>query len=582
MSWLEKINSPQDLKKLNQGELRVYADELRAFIIDTVSKTGGHFAANLGAVELAVALHYVFDTPHDKLVWDVGHQAYPHKIITGRRDEFAGLRQFDGISGFPKMSESEYDAFGTGHSSTSISAVLGMAAADKLQNIQRQHIAVIGDGALSAGQAFEGLNNLGFLNLPVIVILNDNHIGIDPVAGALNDYLKSLEDGKPNLFTRLGFAYKGGVDGHNLEQLVQVLKEAKNTQKPLLLHIRTTKGKGFAPAELEQTRWHSTSGFDKINPLGQTNKNAGAKFQDIAGKKLLQLAQAHKDVVAVTPAMVSGSSLHLMQKEYPDRVFDVAIAEQHAVTFAAGMAASGLRPFCFLYSTFLQRAMDQIIHDVCLQNLPVVFCIDRAGLVGEDGATHHGAFDMSLLHTIPNATICAPASLQELEEMMDFAYRHTQGPVFLRYPRGTGLAQLENRTNIEEGKAQLLATGNNIALLSYGTMIERVLDVANQLHQRGLNTTIINMRFVKPLDENMLQSLSNNHTLLCTFEDAAVIGGLGSTVSMWLHKNNLTNKLLTFGIPDEFIPHGKTSQLFDYCGLSADDISRQIVKFAAL
>ncbi len=582
MSWLEKINSPQDLKKLNQGELRVYADELRAFIIDTVSKTGGHFAANLGAVELALALHYVFDTPHDKLVWDVGHQAYPHKIITGRRDEFAGLRQFDGISGFPKMSESEYDAFGTGHSSTSISAVLGMAAADKLQNIQRQHIAVIGDGALSAGQAFEGLNNLGFLNLPVIVILNDNHIGIDPVAGALNDYLKSLEDGKPNLFTRLGFAYKGGVDGHNLEQLVQVLKEAKNTQKPLLLHIRTTKGKGFAPAELEQTRWHSTSGFDKINPLGQTNKNAGAKFQDIAGKKLLQLAQVHKDVVAVTPAMVSGSSLHFMQKEYPDRVFDVAIAEQHAVTFAAGMAASGLRPFCFLYSTFLQRAMDQIIHDVCLQNLPVVFCIDRAGLVGEDGATHHGAFDMSLLHTIPNATICAPASLQELEEMMDFAYRHTQGPVFLRYPRGTGLAQLENRTNIEEGKAQLLATGNNIALLSYGTMIERVLDVANQLHQRGLNTTIINMRFVKPLDENMLQSLSNNHTLLCTFEDAAVIGGLGSTVSMWLHKNNLTNKLLTFGIPDEFIPHGKTSQLFDYCGLSADDISRQIVKFAAL
>ncbi|MCZ2131227.1 MAG: 1-deoxy-D-xylulose-5-phosphate synthase [Bacteroidia bacterium] len=582
MSWLEKINSPQDLKKLNQGELRVYADELRAFIIDTVSKTGGHFAANLGAVELAVALHYVFDTPHDKLVWDVGHQAYPHKIITGRRDEFAGLRQFDGISGFPKMSESEYDAFGTGHSSTSISAVLGMAAADKLQNIQRQHIAVIGDGALSAGQAFEGLNNLGFLNLPVIVILNDNHIGIDPVAGALNDYLKSLEDGKPNLFTRLGFAYKGGVDGHNLEQLVQVLKEAKNTQKPLLLHIRTTKGKGFAPAELEQTRWHSTSGFDKINPLGQTNKNAGAKFQDIAGKKLLQLAQVHKDVVAVTPAMVSGSSLHFMQKEYPDRVFDVAIAEQHAVTFAAGMAASGLRPFCFLYSTFLQRAMDQIIHDVCLQNLPVVFCIDRAGLVGEDGATHHGAFDMSLLHTIPNATICAPASLQELEEMMDFAYRHTQGPVFLRYPRGTGLAQLENRTNIEEGKAQLLATGNNIALLSYGTMIERVLDVANQLHQRGLNTTIINMRFVKPLDENMLQSLSNNHTLLCTFEDAAVIGGLGSTVSMWLHKNNLTNKLLTFGIPDEFIPHGKTSQLFDYCSLSADDISRQIVKFAAL
>lgn len=582
MSWLEKINSPQDLKKLNQGELRVYADELRAFIIDTVSKTGGHFAANLGAVELAVALHYVFDTPHDKLVWDVGHQAYPHKIITGRRDEFAGLRQFDGISGFPKMSESEYDAFGTGHSSTSISAVLGMAAADKLQNIQRQHIAVIGDGALSAGQAFEGLNNLGFLNLPVIVILNDNHIGIDPVAGALNDYLKSLEDGKPNLFTRLGFAYKGGVDGHNLEQLVQVLKEAKNTQKPLLLHIRTTKGKGFAPAELEQTRWHSTSGFDKINPLGQTNKNAGAKFQDIAGKKLLQLAQAHKDVVAVTPAMVSGSSLHFMQKEYPDRVFDVAIAEQHAVTFAAGMAASGLRPFCFLYSTFLQRAMDQIIHDVCLQNLPVVFCIDRAGLVGEDGATHHGAFDLSLLHAISNATICAPASLQELEEMMDFAYLHTQGPVFLRYPRGTGLAKLENRINVEEGKAQLLATGNHIALLSYGTMIERVLDVANLLKQNGVNATIVNVRFVKPLDESMLQSLLKNHNLLCTFEDAAVIGGLGSAVSIWLHKNNLSNKLLTFGIPDEFIPHGKTSQLFDYCGLSADDISKQIVKFASL
>ncbi|MCO6495454.1 MAG: 1-deoxy-D-xylulose-5-phosphate synthase [Bacteroidetes bacterium] len=580
MSLLEKINSPSDLKKLNQEELLVYANELRSFIIDSVSKTGGHFAANLGAVELSVALHYVFDTPEDKLVWDVGHQSYPHKVITGRRDAMTAIRQFEGISGFPRMSESKFDAFGTGHSSTSISAITGMAVADKLQNKNNKHIAVIGDGALSAGQAFEGLNNLGFLKLPVIVILNDNHIGIDPVAGALNDYLKSLEEGKPNLFTRLGFDYKGGIDGHNLGQLIEVLKEAKQTTKPLLLHIKTIKGKGFKPAELEQTKWHATSGFDKINPLGHKSANVGEKFQDIAGSKLLQLAEQHSDVVAITPAMVSGSSLHFMQNKFPERVFDVAIAEQHAVTFAAGLAAGGLRPFCFLYSTFLQRAMDQIIHDVCLQDLPVVFCIDRAGLVGEDGATHHGVFDLSLLNAIPNAVICAPATLNELEMMMDFAYNYTETPVFIRYPRGVGNKNMQSGSEIILGKSQKVKQGEKIALLSYGTMLEKAVEICNNLENHGLKPTLINMQFLKPLDEQTLNELSSSHTHFCTLEDAAVIGGLGSAVSMWLHRHDKQTKLLTLGIPDEFIPHGKTARLFDYCGLGADEAAFQILNFA--
>lgn len=579
MSLLEKINSPSDLKKLTQDELQSYADELRGFVIDTVSKTGGHLAANLGAVELAVAIHYVFNTPEDKVVWDVGHQAYPHKIITGRREAFSQLRQFQGISGFPKMNESQYDAFGTGHSSTSISAVVGMAQADKLLGKSNCHIAVIGDGALSAGQAFEGLNNLGFLKLPVIVILNDNHIGIDPVAGALNNYLKSLEEGQPNLFTRLGFAYKGGIDGHNLAQLISVLSEAKNTTIPILLHVKTVKGKGFEPAEREQTRWHSTSGFDKINPLGQHAVKAGMKYQDVAGKKLLQLAQLHQDVVAVTPAMISGSSLHFMQQAFPERVFDVAIAEQHAVTFSAGMAASGLKPFCFLYSTFMQRAMDQIIHDVCLQHLPVVFCIDRAGLVGEDGATHHGVFDLSLLHAIPNTVICTPSSVQDLETMMEFAYSYSHGPVFIRYPRGTGKETELDSALFELGKAQIVRQGEDIALLSFGTIRNRVDAVAENLLMNGINPTIVDMKFLKPLDTEMLTRLLSDHKLFCTFEDGAVVGGAGSAVSLWLHQNGLENKMYCFGIPDEFVTQGKTELLFDYYGLKVEEMSRHILKF---
>lgn len=579
MSILNSVNSPQTLRTFDLQSLEQYKDELREFLIDTISKTGGHFSANLGAVELAVALHYVFETPHDKLIWDVGHQAYPHKIITGRKEAFKDLRQWGGISGFPKMDESEYDSFGTGHSSTSISAITGMAAASKLLGKTNKHIAVIGDGALSAGQAFEGLNNLGFLKLPVLIILNDNHMGIDPVSGALNDYLAGLKEGDPNFFTRLGIEYKGPVDGHDLLGLVSVFQELKDIKTPLLLHVKTLKGKGFEPAELEQTRWHATGGFDKINPL-ENKASVGEKFQDVAGKKLLELAKINPKLVAITPAMISGSSLHFMQEVFPERVFDVGIAEQHAVTFAAGLSISGAKPFCFLYSTFLQRGLDQVIHDVCLQKLPVVFCIDRAGLVGEDGPTHHGVFDLSMLQAIPNNVICAPASLNELEDMMEFAEGFDEVPVFIRYPRGTGKRMLSNNNHpVVLGKSQVLKKGKRIALLSFGTILDKVEEVEAILKQAGFEPTLVNMRFLKPLDTNCLEGLLQDHQLFCTFEDAALIGGLGSTLSQWLHKQKASHSLLSFGIPDEFIPHGKTATLFGQIGLSSEDVAEKIVNW---
>lgn len=582
MSLLNNINAPADLRLLKTNQLPLLCDELRSFLIDTVSKTGGHFAANLGTVELAVALHYVFNTPDDKLVWDVGHQAYPHKILTDRKQLFDTLRKFNGLSGFPKVSESVYDAFGTGHSSTSISAVCGMAAAAQLNGESHRHVAIIGDGALSAGQAFEGLNNLGFLKLPVLVILNDNHMGIDPVAGALSEYLNQIHLDSPNFFENLGFEYIGANNGHNVEELVMSLMLLKNLNKPTLFHVKTVKGKGFKPAEAEQTKWHATTGFDKINPLYKESIKNDAKtpkYQDVAGLKMVELAKLNPRIVAITPAMISGSSLHFMQNEMPQRVFDVGIAEQHAVTFAAGLAIAGAKPFCFIYSTFLQRAMDQVIHDVCLQELPVVFCIDRAGVVGEDGPTHHGMFDVASLNAIPNTVICAPACASELENMMDFAANFDKLPVFIRYPRGNAHQLFYPHSPIQLGKATLLQNGKDIALLSFGDRLADVLKVAELLSLQNLNPTVVDMRFLKPLDEKLLHELSDTHGLFCCFENAASIGGFGASVAAFVATDNMPCKLLNFAFNDTFVPHGSIDKLMEVFKLTPELMAQKIVKF---
>lgn len=582
MSLLNNINAPADLRLLKTNQLPLLCDELRSFLIDTVSKTGGHFAANLGTVELAVALHYVFNTPDDKLVWDVGHQAYPHKILTDRKQLFDTLRKFNGLSGFPKVSESVYDAFGTGHSSTSISAVCGMAAAAQLNGEPHRHVAIIGDGALSAGQAFEGLNNLGFLKLPVLVILNDNHMGIDPVAGALSEYLNQIHLDSPNFFENLGFEYIGANNGHNVEELVMSLMLLKNLNKPTLFHVKTVKGKGFKPAEAEQTKWHATTGFDKINPLYKESIKNDAKtpkYQDVAGLKMVELAKLNPRIVAITPAMISGSSLHFMQNEMPQRVFDVGIAEQHAVTFAAGLAIAGAKPFCFIYSTFLQRAMDQVIHDVCLQELPVVFCIDRAGVVGEDGPTHHGMFDVASLNAIPNTVICAPACASELENMMDFAANFDKLPVFIRYPRGNAHQLFYPHSPIQLGKATLLQNGKDIALLSFGDRLADVLKVAELLSLQNLNPTVVDMRFLKPLDEKLLHELSDTHGLFCCFENAASIGGFGASVAAFVATENMPCKLLNFAFNDTFVPHGSIDKLMEVFKLTPELMAQKIVKF---
>ncbi|MBL7836552.1 MAG: 1-deoxy-D-xylulose-5-phosphate synthase, partial [Bacteroidetes bacterium] len=432
----EDIDSPLKLKKLNENQLTDYAAWLREFLIGKIAELGGHFAANLGVVELTVAIHYIFEAPVDKIIWDVGHQSYAHKILTERKKQFDTLRKLNGISGFPKMSESEFDAFGTAHSSTSISAALGYAHAAKIMDIDRQHIAIIGDGAMSAGQAFEALNNAGISNTNLTIIINDNHIGIDPSQGALSEYLDQLDYKTDNLFTDFGFQYFGPIDGHNLNELIEVFKHTKAINGPKVIHVRTLKGKGYAPAEAEQTKWHSTSKFDKLSGKGTGVVDNKAKYQDIFGRTLLEIAEKDKLVVAVTPAMISGSSLHFMQEKFPDRVFDVGIAEQHALTFSAGLAASGLKTFCCIYSTFLQRAYDQLIHDIALQNLPVILVIDRAGLVGEDGPTHHGAFDLAFLQTVPNLTILSPSDQDELRNAIYTAYQHNNGPIAIRFPRG--------------------------------------------------------------------------------------------------------------------------------------------------
>lgn len=615
---LKSINSPSDLKKLQVHDLIGLSQELRQFIIDIVSNNPGHFGASLGVVELTVALHYIFNTPHDRIIWDVGHQAYGHKILTGRRDEFHTNRKYKGLSGFPNISESEYDSFGTGHSATSISAALGMAVASELKGEIRQSIAIIGDGSLTGGLAFEGLNNGGTQKSNMLVILNDNNMAIDPNVGALKEYLLDITTSKTynkfktdvwnllgkldkigpstrsmvqklenalksallkqsNLFESLGFRYFGPVDGHDVVYLTQVLKDLKEIPGPKLLHCVTVKGKGFTPAEQNQTAWHAPGIFDKETGeriVVKTDQPTPPRFQDVFGHTIVELAEMNSKIIGITPAMPSGCSLNIMMEKMPDRSFDVGIAEQHAVTFAAGMAAEGMVPFCNIYSSFLQRAYDQVIHDVALQNLHVVFCIDRGGLVGEDGATHHGIYDIAYLRTIPNITICSPLNEEELRNMMYTSQQEGMGPWSIRYPRGNG-SMVDWRKpfkTLEVGTAKQLKEGTDIAILSLGPLGIQAIKASEMLSKEGISTAHYDMRFVKPLDTNLLKQIGKRFHTIITLEDGSLQGGFGSAVLEWLNDNDFSTRVVRLGIPNRFIEHGTPQELYKECGIDAEGI----------
>ena len=554
----------ENLKHIPVEELPALAEQLRTRIIEVIAAHGGHLGASLGVVELTIALHYVFDTPDDILVWDVGHQCYAHKLLTGRSEAFAHIRQQGGISGFPKREESQYDAFGTGHSSTSLSAVLAMALASALEgNTQRQHIAVIGDAAIASGMAFEALNHAGTTDANMLIILNDNAMAIDPTVGALKDYFKSLRQGADEtFFSDLHIKYKGTIDGHDLPALIEALKAEKNERGVRLLHVVTTKGKGFAKAEAEQVRYHSPALFDKTTgePLPEA-PTLPAKYQEVVGQTLTELARSNPKIIAITPAMSSSSGLLPLQQAFPNRVFDVGIAEQHAVTFAAGWAARGFIPYCIVYSTFLQRAYDQLIHDVALQNLPVVFCIDRAGLVGEDGATHHGVFDMAFLRPIPNLIIASPRNATELRQLLYTAQLSLPHPIAIRYPRGrcsqTDWAQPFKALPI--GKGCQLKEGTEIAVLSIGTIADLVAEQIRQ-SEAPEQYAHYDMRFLKPIDEALLHHVFTHYQKVVTIEEGS-IGGLGSAVSEFAVANNYTTPLKIITLPDVFIPHGSVAAL---------------------
>ncbi|MDG1284818.1 MAG: 1-deoxy-D-xylulose-5-phosphate synthase, partial [Flavobacteriaceae bacterium] len=529
---LKHINSVSDLRQLSPSELPQLAKELRQFIIEIVATKEGHLGASLGVVELTIALHYVFNTPDDLLIWDVGHQAYGHKILTGRKAEFHTNRQHKGISGFPKRDESVFDAFGTGHSSTSISAALGMAIASQLKGENRQHIALIGDASIASGMAFEGLNHAGVTTANLLVILNDNAIGIDPSVGALKQYLTNVKKGtqkQDNIFESLNFDYSGPIDGHDMEAIITELERLKTIEGPKFLHIITTKGKGLKQAETDQVKYHAPGKFDATTGdlISKNNKNLPPKYQDVFGLTLVELAKKNLSIVGITPAMPTGSSLKYMMEVLPDRAFDVGIAEQHAVTMAAGMATQGLIPFCNIYSTFLQRAYDQIIHDVALQSLPVIFCIDRAGLVGEDGATHHGVFDLAYLRCIPNLIIVAPRNEIELRNIMYTAQKGLAQPIAIRYPRGRGITpNWESEFEaIEIGTGVQLEQGENLAILSVGAISNTVSEAVNEL-----SCAHYDMRFIKPLDERLLHSVFKTYPKIITIEDGVIRGGFGSAV----------------------------------------------------
>ncbi|MBJ7428563.1 MAG: 1-deoxy-D-xylulose-5-phosphate synthase [Bacteroidia bacterium] len=624
--YLDPIKFPADLRKVDEADLVNVCADLRQYIIDTVSVYGGHFGASLGVVELSVALHYAFNTPYDQLVWDVGHQAYGHKILTGRRDNFYTNRVYKGISGFPKRAESEYDTFGVGHSSTSISAALGMAVASRLKGeLDRQHIAIIGDGAMTAGLAFEGLNHAGVENSNIIVILNDNCMSIDPNVGALKEYLTdittsptynkfkddvwkalnkldkvgkfssdviskihdTLKSGllrQSNMFESLRFRYFGPVDGHDVNHLVKVLEDLKKIPGPKILHCVTVKGKGYALAEKDQTKWHAPGLFDKVT--GEIYKTVSEKpqppkYQDVFGNTLVELAEANKKIVGITPAMPSGSSLNIMMKAMPDRAFDVGIAEQHAVTFSAGLATQGLVPFCNIYSSFMQRAYDQVVHDVALQNLHVVFCMDRAGLAGADGQTHHGMIDVPYMRCIPNMVVSAPMNEEELRNLMYTAsLDKNAGPFSIRYPRGNGTTP-NWKTPFQEltiGKGRKLKDGDEVAIVSFGTAGNLAAEAIEKLAEEGVNVAHYDLRFVKPIDKEMLHEVFGKYSKVITVEDGTIVGGAGSAILEFMAENNYHASVKMLGMPDKITEHGEQPELYAECGFDAKAIRTQVKK----
>ncbi|PHQ31074.1 1-deoxy-D-xylulose-5-phosphate synthase [Leeuwenhoekiella nanhaiensis] len=583
---LETIDFPSDLRELPVDKLEALAAEMRRFIIEAVAAKEGHLGASLGVVELTLALHYAFNTPYDKLIWDVGHQAYGHKIITGRRSVFDTNRQFKGISGFPKMAESEYDAFGTGHSSTSISAALGMAIASRLQgDTKREHIAVIGDASIASGMAFEALNHAGDSKANILVILNDNAIGIDPSVGALKNYLTQVKTGSQrsvNIFEALNFRYFGPVDGHDIDKLLEIFKTLKKIEGPKFLHVITTKGKGLKQAERDQVKYHAPGKFDALTGELSPAKEAPQppKYQDVFGLTLVELAKKNPKIVGITPAMPTGSSMKYMMQAFPERAFDVGIAEQHAVTLAAGIAASGGIAFCAVYSTFLQRAYDQLIHDVALQKLPVVFCIDRAGLVGEDGATHHGVFDLAYLRCIPNLIIYAPRNEESLRNIMFTAQEGLDLPIAIRYPRGRGtvIDWKKPFEKIELGKAEKLTEGDRLALIVTGHFTEKALKLAKIFSG---SIAVYYFGFIKPLDTETLQDVFSTYDKILTLEDGVVKGGLASAIAEIALSSNYKGKIISLGIPDEFMEQGSTEELYQSIGLTDAQLQSTIHELLA-
>ena len=574
------INFPKDLKRLSLEDLDLLCNDVRKTIIQVLSKNPGHFSSSLGAVELAVGIHYVFSTPEDKLIWDVGHQAYAHKILTGRQARFNSIRQKGGLSGFPKMSESEFDSFGTGHSSTSLSAILGMATAAKLDNKLSQHIAVIGDGALTGGMAFEALNIAAASGANVLIIINDNNMSIDDNVGALQEHLNTISTKETTLFENLNIPYYRAINGNEISEVIAALEEQKEVFGVRVLHCKTNKGYGYFPAEIgNATTWHAPGKFD-----AESGKREGSsstypkKYQTIFGETLVELAKENNHVVAITPAMLSGSSLKEMKKIYPERVFDVGIAEQHAVTFSAGLAANGKTPYCVIYSSFLQRGYDQLIHDVALQNLPVIFCIDRAGLVGSDGATHHGAFDIAFLRCIPNLTILSPINEQELANMLYTAQSWKSGPIAIRYPRGKGVmpSAIQKPYKLEIGKAKVLRTGGNIAVLSIGAIGNEVSKALSMLAEEAIYVSHYDMQSIKPLDKELLTTIFNEYSSIITIEDGIISGGFGSAILEFKNQYELTSSIKILGLPDHFIEHGTQKELYQELGLDSSGIYKTI------
>lgn len=615
---LGKINSIQDLKKLDLHEMNLLSDEIRSFLIETIAKTGGHLASNLGIVELTLALHKVFDSPFDKIIWDVGHQSYVHKILTGRKDEFHTIRQYKGLSGFPKKSESIHDVFETGHSSTSISAGLGYALSRDLKGEKNEVVSVIGDGAMTAGMAFEALNHIGDIGTKQIVVLNDNEMSISENVGGLSKYLneirttntyhkvkedvesilsripgignmvfKTAERAKDSvkyffipgmLFEDLGFKYLGPVDGHNLKELIYVFNKAKKINEPTLIHVITKKGKGYEPAENNPDKFHGPSPF-KIDTGETIKKSNGSEYSNILGESLIELSEADDKIVAITAAMPSGTGLYKFKIKFPKRFFDVGIAEQHGVTLAAAMAAGGFKPFFAVYSTFLQRGYDQVLHDVCIQNLPVVFAIDRAGLVGSDGETHHGVFDLSFLTHIPNMSIMAPKDRLEFKEMIRFASKYDKGPLAIRYPRGTScdLSHISSNYNIEMGSSEIIHEGKDIAIIAVGEMVEYGVEVMKKLNTLDKDVTLVNARFIKPLDEKLILQLAKNHKTIITYEDNCIIGGFGSYVNDLLVRSNCKCDVVNIGLPDIFIEHGSVKQLLEQYNMDVESVTNLII-----